>query len=136
MDRSLLLRAIAEVETGNNDSKVGRHGERSRYQIKPSAWTHMGYTRPFTDCRGPLADLCALQYLRWLDSSLMGTSPMEKDFREYALAWCWNGGLWSWEMPPRYLAHNVRIRLNNYATSVTNLYDSKDFRAKVAKEST
>ncbi len=35
---TVLLRAIAEIETGNDDSAIGKAGERSRYQIKKDVW--------------------------------------------------------------------------------------------------
>lgn len=129
LDLALLANAIAEVETGNDDTRIGLHGERSRYQIKPSVWSQHGYTRPFTHCHGALASLCADQHLRWLDRSLARTTPIERDMREYALAWCWHGGLSSWTTPIR--SQRRITSLNNYATRVTNLYQSADFRQRV-----
>lgn len=32
------LEALSQIESGNNDYAVGRHGEVSRYQILPSVW--------------------------------------------------------------------------------------------------
>jgi hypothetical protein len=34
----VLLRAIAEVETGNNSARLGRYGERTQLQILPNTW--------------------------------------------------------------------------------------------------
>lgn len=129
LEVGLLLRAIAEVETGNNDSLVGKHGERSRYQIRQDVWQqHMAFSHA-KYCHGGNAELCAHLHLRWLDSSLVGTSPMlEKEMRPYCLAWCWHGGLSSW------LNKTRSIKLSNYATRVQNLYDSPDFHRKVTIE--
>jgi hypothetical protein len=35
---STLLACLSELESGNDDYKVGRAGEVSRYQIKPEVW--------------------------------------------------------------------------------------------------
>jgi hypothetical protein len=138
VDLALLLKCIAQVESGTlehpegDDSRVGPKGERSKYQIKQIVWDqHFKYCRGpifFRECcSGETANVVALKHIRWLDSSLPRTTPIEKGFREYALAWCWHGGLSSWkEAGPEYefwkQPAKLRIRLNNYATRVTNLY--------------
>ena len=42
---AILLACLSEFESGNDDRKVGRAGEISRYQIKPEVW------RDFSNCR-------------------------------------------------------------------------------------
>ena len=34
------LISLASVESGNNDKKIGKHGEVSRYQILPETWQY------------------------------------------------------------------------------------------------
>lgn len=47
------LECLAMVETGGNDSSVGRDGERSRYQITPAVWRE--YTSlPMSSSTNPL----------------------------------------------------------------------------------
>ena len=45
MDR---LAALSLIESGNNDRAVGRHGEVSRFQIKPALWRQYGASVPLT----------------------------------------------------------------------------------------
>jgi hypothetical protein len=39
---ALLLGCLGELETGNDDAAVGRHGEVSRYQVMPRVWREYG----------------------------------------------------------------------------------------------
>jgi hypothetical protein len=129
VDLSLLLHCIAEVETGNDDSKVGKGGERSRYQISEVVWRQHGdeYIQKFPitsfreQCNGKDAYNCAMSHLLWLDRHILHITPIERDFRAFALAWCWKGGLSSW-------GKAFSIPLNNYAVRVTNLYDDPQFK--------
>jgi hypothetical protein len=131
VDLSLLLHCIAEVETGNDDSKVGKGGERSRYQISETVWRqHQDLTHNSREwmtwyfqqcCKGEDAQDIALRHLRWLDRHILRITPIERDFRAFALAWCWKGGLSSW-------GKAFSIPLNNYAVRVTNLYDDPQFK--------
>lgn len=130
VDLSRLLRCIAEVETGNNDSKIGRNGERSRYQIKKNVWyQHCPYIYTNNDagqaghetyCKGKLATQVAMDHLIWLNSNIPHDLFSERLFRQYPLAACWNGGLSVWR-------GRLPTSVANYATRVTNLYDDKTF---------
>lgn len=53
-----LLRAIAQVESRNNPKAVGKHGERTKYQIKWSTWIRYS-SRPQMFCTDDEADQCA-----------------------------------------------------------------------------
>lgn len=126
VDLLLLLRCIAEVETGNDDTKVGPKGERSRYQITEAVYRqHFGFPvysacsefSHRTFCVGDVAHDCALRHVRWLDSTIPRLSPMERDWREYVLAWAWHGGRDSW------IRNLNPHKNNNYAVRVTNLYN-------------
>lgn len=120
VDLSRLLRCIAEVESGNNDAKVGRHGERSRYQIKARVW--YDYTvHNFNECHGQRAISIAWEHLHWLNNHLPHDLFSEREFRQYPLAVAWNGGLATWQS-------RLSTRVANYATRVTNLYDDPTFQ--------
>lgn len=43
---ALYLHAIAQVESGDNPAKIGRQGERTRWQIRQTEWEHWS-TRDF-----------------------------------------------------------------------------------------
>jgi hypothetical protein len=126
-DLSLLLHCIAEVETGNDDSKIGPKGERSRYQISRTVWEQHYEAYTFDKfCKGCFAKGVAHEHLLWLDRHIPHITPIERDFREYALTWCWHGGLSTWNRA-------YDINLNNYAVRVTNLYDDPQFRLAFRK---
>lgn len=132
-----LLRCIAEVETGNDDTKVGKNGERSRYQISITVWSQhidpvsdiFWYRNFERECNGDIAKQVALRHVQWLDKTIPRISITEVHFRPYALAWAWHGGLESWTHQDDLarFQHSTRVRLNNYATRVTNLYDDAKF---------
>lgn len=120
IDRSLLLRCIAMVETGEDDRVIGKHGERSQYQIRRDVWVQHWPNEGFYKCYGTLAAVTAFKHLKWLDANLPFTSPVERTMRHFPLAWAWNGGLDSWTSANGGV---LRIRHANYATRVSNLYD-------------
>lgn len=124
VDLVLLLNCIAEVESGNDDTKIGKHGERSRYQISKIVWNKHYRAYDFVRfCSGSFAKSVAFAHLNWLDQNLSFKGTTEKHFREYSLAWAWRSGLESWNHFP--YGHVTRIELNNYAVRVTNLYDER-----------
>ncbi len=125
LDYDLLLDSIAMVETGGDDSIIGSAGERSKYQLTQAVFWKAFPQEPFRKCQGELARLAAEHHLHYLDINIPRISITETHFRHYALAWAWNGGLRSWrnKEQPYHIPHERRIRLNNYAVRVTNLYD-------------
>jgi hypothetical protein len=44
-----VLRAIAEIESGNKPKRIGKRGEFTRYQILPRTWRYFAYNSPPTD---------------------------------------------------------------------------------------
>lgn len=128
LDLQLLLYCIAEVETGNDDTKIGPGGERSRYQISEVVWRqHQDLTHRDSEwmkwywqqcCKGDDAERVAMRHLLWLNSHLPHTTSLETDLRDYCLAWCWRGGLHAWKTNHP----SNRININNYAVRVSNLY--------------
>lgn len=127
LDLSLLLACIAEVESGNNDSLIGKHGERSRYQITKEvfySWCPADNSDFEYCCHGRVAKFVAERYLNWLNLVIPHKSALENYMREYSLAWCWNSGLWSWTKPGS-IKYTDTISINNYATRVSNLYNER-----------
>jgi hypothetical protein len=108
-DTPTLLHAIAEVETGLRGNLVGRHGERTMFQIKPSTWRQYSSV-PIT--RASHAEVCRVatailsDITRSLERSGIPVTP-------YSVALRWNAGT----NARRYSRHSV-----DYARRVTNLY--------------
>lgn len=118
------LRAISQVESGDNDKAKGRHGELSRYQIKHTVWK-----QHFPDEKDqrhiPLhAKRCARAHLCWLELKLCllkkTNNPNPRDV--YA---AWNIGLAAYsrrDYTLDKLPNNIRQRADRF----TNLYE--DYR--------
>ncbi len=134
VDLSLLLHCIAQVETGNDDTKVGRDGERSRYQISNFVYRQHLPEFSFRDASMDSLHWVAWLHVQWLDKNLPRKYDIERNMREYALAWAWNGGLKSWTYWPA-TRHDliqydmpVTVRCSNYAVRVCNLYTDAQHR--------
>ena len=124
LDVPKLLRCIAEIETGNDDRKIGRRGERSRYQLKLSTWvdrwtehhdSHRWSTRVIphyrTQCHGWYAQACAEMQVAWLRRQLSTDSP-------YWLYFAWNAGINRTKLAIRdsrvlWMYHGPASRLQN-----------------------
>lgn len=115
VDLSRLLDCIAQVESGRDDAKVGRSGERSKYQIKECVWRqhlqHELYWLPRfeTECYGSVAERVAKKHIKWLHS-LIGPRP-------YAIVLAWNVGYKNWQRS-NFNQHNT-----TFANRVMNLYN-------------
>ena len=123
------LEAISMIETGNNDRAVGRAGEVSRYQIKPSVWKRYSASRNYHDHR--LSAWVAAQYLEQLEASFLrqaGRPPT--DFDRYVL---WNGGP-SYYQRLGYASHRVHPTIRKRAARFANLralsIEEQDRRAR------
>lgn len=122
LDLPLLLRCIAQVETGGDDTAVGPKGELSQYQIKPDTWyQHAPTLNFFLACNGIRATTIAQKHLLWLDAHIPRLTALETECREYVLAWAWKEGRDGWVKHDR-LPWKTRVAANNYATRVSNLY--------------
>lgn len=102
-----LLWAIAAVETGHNDSAIGKAGERSQYQIMQVVWVQHEPHLPHDRCKGQAATDVATRHLRWLTKQV-GSDAI-------SLASAWNQGA----------TGHRRRGPNDYAQRVSNLYSSK-----------
>jgi hypothetical protein len=82
------LEAISMIESGDNDSAVGRGGEVSRFQIKPNVWAIYSQSRVFNDTR--VAAAVAERHLLYLEGIFRSRTGREPtDFDTYVL---WNAG--------------------------------------------
>lgn len=119
----VLLRAIAQVETGNNPAKVGRYGERTRLQIMPATWRR--YSRLPQSARNRAeTDRVARAYLAYIRRRLRARRLPESTFY---LAAAWNAGpCW----------HRLRRSTVVYAERVENLvrdYEREDLARAAAR---
>jgi hypothetical protein len=122
----LLLLAIAQVETGDathphgNDAAIGKHGERSRYQITERVWRqHMG-SNPFTWAtnRPDIATAVAHVHVKRLIEYL--PQGRGKDVIWVAIAW--HSGV-TRASTGRFRSTAHAKESLEYATRVKNIYD-------------
>ena len=91
-ETAVFLHALAEVESGNDPKKIGRRGERTRWQISEAVWQDYMFGRSFAKyCAvDRLAADCANRHLAWLVRELthrnIAITPEH-------LATCWRWGL-------------------------------------------
>ena len=116
VDRSRLLACLAEVETGNDDTKVGPCGSRSRYGLHKLTWYDYSQLDFQTYCRGRAALEVAHLHLNWLIKHLSQPTP-------YRLAYAWNRGL-------TYTERRGHIG-SGFAFRVHNLYHDSSFLTAV-----
>lgn len=129
VDFWLLLECIAEIETGNDDTKVGACGSRSRFQISEKVWRDFfapatqGYAQHFKDmCHGDVARFVAKGHLQWLDRNIPRVSLMERYERSWCLAYGWNAGLDGYKAMQAKRGSNRSL---DYATRVHAIFKSR-----------
>lgn len=113
LDLSRLLACIALVETGGDDTRIGKSGERSKYQIGEKVWDQHMRETCFCferDCHTTLATLVAWRHSQWLHTHI---GP-----NVFALALGWHVGLENWrtarfQLPQRYYGERVRNLYND-----------------------
>lgn len=99
------LHALAQVETGDDDTLIGAAGERSRYQITEAAWETVSGKNTHWLCYGSNADRAAELLVRGLCAKLHTQDPL-------TIASAWNQGI---------LGHRAHGP-NDHAQRVTALY--------------
>lgn len=105
---TVLLRAIAQVETGNTPGKIGRYGERTRVQIMPATWRRFSRVPQSAGDRAE-TNRVARAYLAYIRRRLRARGLPENTFY---IAAAWNAGpCW----------HRLRRSTVNYAERVENL---------------
>lgn len=104
--KNLFLVAIALVETGNNNKLVGKLGEKSAWQIRPSTWKQFSKL-PLNHSRNESLRVarCYLDYII--------CKKKTTDVRTLAIYW--NAGPW---------CKSVSKQTKNYAERVENIYDN------------
>lgn len=123
LDLSLLLKAIAQVESGNDDTKIGKAGERSRFQLMESVWIQHTRHRPFTQrnfttlCKGRDAIYVAWEHVLWLNNNIPWNTDLESIYRDLAISEAWSVGL------DAYLRNQIPLAKRNHATRISNLYN-------------
>jgi len=105
--------ALGMIETGNDDSEIGRAGEVSRYQIMPSVWRQYSTSRSYRDPATALE--VAQQYWSTLYSRFKHQAHREPtDFDMYVL---WNthyGYYANRGLDPEKLGPKVRDRAQRF----------------------
>lgn len=88
MNLAVFLTALALVESGGNDNAIGRHGERSRYQITQTVWRESMGPESFIHAttQPKRAKECTIRRLNWLRKNGVLETPID-------LAYAWNCGL-------------------------------------------
>jgi len=112
-----LLVAIAFVESGNKPDRVGKHGERSRWQIKESVWketTGIPFDRAKYDAYAYPVARAHLIVLKWE----LNESHVPITVRNLALAW--KGGA-----TMAVLGRLANAADRAYAERVENLYNDR-----------
>jgi hypothetical protein len=117
-----LLRAIAQVESGDNTNAVGGAMERGKYQMTEMTW-RFHTSLPFTDAHDEAkAHAVALLHLRWLRRELAANLGREPGIRDLASAWKCGPAY----CMPKYISRESRKHLLarlDYSRRVQNLYD-------------
>ena len=118
IDMDALLLAIARAETSNkehpdgDDHRIGRAGERSRYQITRGVWEQVT-TVPFTYAIFPdAAAHVARRHLEWLERKLHALPGAPA----FVIALAWNAG------PHAVLANYANQQQRDYAARVEAIY--------------
>lgn len=116
------LRALSQIESNDNDSAKGRHGELSRYQLKRSVWKQHFPAEKDQRHVPSAARRCARAHLCWLELKLClaqrTNNPDPKDI--YAV---WNLGLAGYAKH-EYTFSKLPARLQDRAQRFTNIYHS------------
>ena len=121
-DFDVKLRAISQIESNDNDKAKGRHGELSRYQIKPSVWR-----QHFPDEKDQRhipkeARRCAKAHLCWLELQLcLVKKTRDPDPRDIYAAW--NLGLEAFSRRD-YKFDKLPISIRQRAERFNNLYEA------------
>jgi len=111
----VLLHCIATVESNDVSTKIGRAGERSKYQMMPQTWDMYSKT-DFVHLSEEMyqveVEMVARKHINTIKKSL---SSRRMEITVYNIALAWNGG-------PNKKIYTDRNK--NYAVRVNNLYDS------------
>lgn len=105
LKESLMLDAIAMVETGNREDVVGKHNEKGAYQLTPKVARQVGGH-----------DRAAAR--RWLHVVMLDMKRAGIDVNAFNTALSWNGGV------PTVKRGRAAMSTYDYARRVRNTYES------------
>jgi hypothetical protein len=125
MNLTLVLAAIATVESCNNDDAIGRLGERSRYQIRPHLWRMFTASRLYSDYK--VSTLVASNLCLHILSSLPASHRTIRD-----LAVCWNWGFTHYANV-HFAYGNVPPSVKKYANKICTAYHRALLTRSVSK---
>ena len=112
--------ALGQVESGERDKVIGKHGEVSRYQIRENVWkkynTHY-YPASWTDYH--TAAQVAYQHMRWLQEEY--TKHTNKDANSTELYVMYNAGF-DYYKKRKFDMSKVSYDIRERAARFTNLY--------------
>ncbi len=121
------LKAIRHVESGDNHSAVGSHGERGAYQFKRVVWKQHA-KNSFSNAFEPeSAHDVASQHFDWIVNTL-SKSGKQTNARNIALAW--NAGVGS------AIRNKISVYNKDYANRVENLlleFERQEILAKISQ---
>lgn len=117
MNWLLLLVAIATIESGNNDKAVGRLGEISRYQIRPTTWAAYSKSKEYSN--PVVAKEVALSFLKRIYAMLPAKSRTMRD-----VLVCYNWGIGNYRKV-KFNYTKVPKQVKTYVNKVTKLYATK-----------
>lgn len=120
---TLLITALIAVESGGDDTVIGRHGERGALQITPTVWQQ--HTKlPFYKAHSRIYSVrVGERHLCWLVKNGVADNP-------WCLAYAWNAGLVGYKRANRLPAARFSKASKDYADRVLAVYT---YRATVQK---
>lgn len=122
VDKDSFLKAVAQVESGNDPRAVGRMGERGVFQFRKDTWKQYTKRSFFKAHDRSVSYQVALKHYEWLYDGFIrnGYKPTP-----YLMASAWNSGL------TRTLSGKAPSSTRNYARRVATI--ASDFAAKSAE---
>src|ERR1051325_8625093 len=107
------LEALSMIESGDDDSAIGRFGEVSRFQIRPEVWRQYSQSSAFANCE--VASSVAQKHIDYLEGLFRSRAGREAtDFDFYVV---WNAGFSYYEkvgFSPDRVSRIIRNRARRY----------------------
>jgi len=125
------LEALSQIETGNNDTAIGRAGEVSRYQIKPWIWHRYSASEAYRNRHA--SSRVADKFLAELEETFRKRAGREPD--DFDLYVLWNAG-------PTYYGkigfskRRVHPIIRERAQRFVNLRQMKDVKPRLSDPAT
>lgn len=121
MNILLLLAAIAQIESQNNDHAIGRLGEISRYQIRPHIWHLFTTSKRYADPE--ISELVATNLIIYIIRSL----PRDhRTMQDILVTYNWGIGNYS---KVHFNYNKVPTSVKQYVNKVLKQYGSRSDKA-------